>query len=272
VIRGERALGVCSLVLGLALAGCSGKKQPKTDPAVGTPRQVYENGMQLLQKGKGVEARETLESIQLQFAGEDREWLQPLIRLGIADATFYEGHGINLIDAKQLYLDFVTLYGDHPLAPYALFQSGVCSLLEANAPANDQSQTHAAYDDLHAVLRRYPDSPFALAARDKIHETKSRLAEHEFLVGQFYMKRKAFIAAIERFRGILDRFPEYDELDKVYYYLGQSLLKVDNFAEGRIYMDKLVEEYPDGRYFRQARRALGTTDDSLQATVDGSPN
>ena len=49
------------------------------------------------------------------------------MRIGVADATFYQGHDLALIDARNLYLDFVTLNADHELAPYAQFQAGICS-------------------------------------------------------------------------------------------------------------------------------------------------
>jgi len=185
-----------------------------------------------------------------------RRTYEPRVRLALADTTFYLGDQLSLIDARSLYLDFVTLYGDHPLAPYAQLQAGMCSLLQVNDPSRDQSQTLEAIRDLREVERRYPTSPYARVARLKIVEANANLAEHEFLVGRFYLKRKRYRAAAERFRTVLQRYPRYPEPEKIYFHLGKALVLEDNAEEGNLYLSKLVEDYPSSDYVKEARRLL----------------
>ena len=83
-------------------------------------------------------------------------------RVGARNRDKTKGLALAYIDARQLYLDFVTLYGDHERAPYAQFQAGVCALAQANQPSKDQSQTYAAFADLRAD--RY-DRPGSLEPR-----------------------------------------------------------------------------------------------------------
>ena len=87
---------------------------------------------------------------------------------------------------------------------------------------------------------------------------RSRLAESEYLVGKFYLKKKAYLAAIERFRIVIDRFSDYTELEKVLFYLGQAHLRSGNELEGRVYMDRLINDFPRSNYVGQARKALGS--------------
>jgi outer membrane protein assembly factor BamD len=87
-------------------------------------------------------------------------------------------------------------------------------------------------------------------------KAESNLAEHEFIVGKFYLNRKAPLAALDRFQRIVDRYPHYREMDKIYYYLGRAQLKLGNDDEARVYLDKLLREYPDGEFVRGARREL----------------
>jgi len=265
--RGTVALlGV--LVLALT-AGCSrGKKVEESFEF--TPDEMYIRALELLEKGKTTQAVEVFESFDFRYAGADRAVLEPLVRIGIADATFYKGSTLDLIEARSLYLDFVTLYGDHPMAPYAQFQAGVCSLEQSSHPAKDQSQTRAAFGDLRQVERRYPASRFASAADDMIQKAEDGLAEHDYLVGHFYMKRKKFVAASERFRNLLRKYPNYAETEKIYYWLGRALLRLDNDVEGRLYLDKLVTDYPNSRYSEQARRALSELSERMELDLGPS--
>lgn len=262
-LRG-RALLALSLA-GLAGAGC-GKKQPVSLDLLSGER-AYRAGMERLSRRDLVKAIETFERIR--YAEDSIEEFEPLVRLGIADATFYKGTDLELIDARSLYLDFVTLYGDHPLAPYAQTQAGLCSLRQVNHPSRDQSQTLDAISDLEEVGRRYPDSPFTDTARGLVRSARSRLAESEFLVGRFYMKRKRYLAALERFRRVIEDYPDFPETDKVLYHMGRSLVAMDSFTKGAIYLDQLLEDYPEGEYVKPARKLLAQIPASPGETSGG---
>jgi len=253
----------------IALLGvaCASKK-PVEEARDLSPESVYREGRALLERRKTDQAIEKMQSIDFRYAADERARLEPLVRLGIADATFYRGSTIDLIDARSLYLEFVTLFGDHPLAPYAQFQAGVCSLKQTSHPSKDQSQTLAAFQDLREVERRYPGSRYALAAGDMIRRAEASLAEHDYIVGRFYLKRKHYEAAADRFRGLLKAYPDFREAEKVYYFLGRALLSNENDVEARVYLDKLVSDYPDSPYTPKARKALATATRNLEFGLD----
>jgi outer membrane protein assembly factor BamD len=201
-------------------------------------------------------AREQLSRIEYEPGSEQRSEIEPLARLALADATFYQGTPIGYIDARGLYLDFVTLYGNHPLAPYAQTQAGLASLEQVNHPTKDQSQTRQAIADLEEVLRRWPESPFAAAAATLRRVARANLADAEFRVGRFYLARKAWPAAIDRFKSILREYPDLAELDRVRFHLGKALVAGGNRTEGRLILDRLVAENPDSKWAEPARRLL----------------
>jgi len=254
-----RRITVSLILLGMIAAlgsGCAARRKNSTVDQVELDADgQYRQGLSWLSRRKLPKAIAALSRIY-QYTPESRAELEPLVRLALADATFYQGNDIAWIDSRSMYLDFVTLYSDHALAPYAQFQSGMCSLKQVRHPSRDQSLTHEAIGDLRDVERRYPNAHFATAAELMTGTAVSRLAEHEILVGRFYMKKKKYQASIERFRGALKRFPEYPDKDHVYLMLGQSLIRSDNETEGRIYLDKLLQDYPGGPHTKAARKEL----------------
>ncbi len=257
------------MVLTLAGAsGCAGKKKPdagRAEPL--TSHGMYRRGIEFLSERKLRQATNVFE--QIEYSPDSRRELEPLARLAVADATFYQGTDLSLIDARSLYLDFVTLYGDHPLAPYAQTQVGLCSLKQVNQSSKDQSQTHRAIRDFREVIDRYPESIYSDAARTLLELAHSNLAQSEYLIGRFYLKRKAFNAAAERFRIVTDRYPDYPEKDKVLFHLSRALHLGGNDSEARIYLDKLLADYPEGTYVDEARRSLARLGGTLALDVNG---
>ncbi len=245
---------LAGLVALCAVSTACGRKDKKEPESYATAQELYDRGSRHLAERDLNKARRALE--QVYYTPEDRARLEPLVRLRIADAVFYQGNDLALIDARSLYLDFVTLYGDHPNAPYAQFQAGVASLEQGNDPTRDQSQTLRAIQDFQVVVDRFPDSRYAVAARDMIGSAESKLAEHEFVVGRFYMKKKAWEAAANRFKLVVERYPTYREKDKLYFNLGKALINGNSAPEGRIYLDKLLQDYPTSDYVKDANELL----------------
>lgn len=251
--RVASALG-CA-VAALVIAGCAGSKKSDYVPRqMITTEQGYAQGLAQIEAGAYRKARQTLERVE--FDRETRAQYEPLVRLAIADATYYLKDAASLIEARSLYTDFVTLFGDHPRAPYAQLQAGMCSYGQSLGPARDQGQTHLAIDEFRQVGARFPDSPYAEIARQQVELAQGNVAEHDFIVGRFYVKRRKYTAGAERFRDLLTAYPNYPERDKVYYWLGRALVRSGNDAEGRLYLEKLLEDYPASSYTGDAKELL----------------
>lgn len=252
-----RRAAALALASGLVLApACASKREAKKEREAQflTASSLYQAARAEFEKRNLRKARTLLEKIQ--FSGDDRQTLEPLVRLLLADATFYLGDDLSLIEARSKYLDFVTLYGDHPLAPYAQFQSGICSLRQAANPSRDQSETAVAITDLRDVVRRYPDSPFAGAAKEALARAETNLAEHEFLVGRFYLQKRKYRAATARFRGLMESYPRYEHREKLYFHMGKALLLGESVSEGKSWLDRLLADYPQGEYAKRAKELL----------------
>jgi len=236
----------------LTASGCGSKKKQ----ALRSNDDIYKGALKNIERGKMRSALTLMKSVGV--SEEVSKDLAPLILLATADANFYLEDLMSMADAAKSYSEFVTFYSDHRMAGYAQFQVGMCYYKLTNTPENDQEQTFKAIEEFKKVRLMRSDSPFARAADGMIQKCEDKIAEHEFLIGQFYYKKKSYSAAAERFRGILNRYVSYEEKEKVYYYLGDSLLKMDNSSEGKIYLDKIVSDYPKSKYARYASEVLGS--------------
>jgi outer membrane protein assembly factor BamD len=262
--------GLLSVMVIITLTtGCAAKKKKKAEMneiSYLSASEQYGRARDALSKRDLRRAKTILQRVQY-TKPEERSEVEPLVRLAMADANFYGRHGFALIDSRSLYLDFVTLYGDHLHAPYSQFQAGMCSFKQVINPSRDQTRTRQAINELTEVERRYPGSGFAGPAHLMVRRAEDYLAEHEFAVGRFYLKKKSYAAAADRFRAALEKYPGYSDREKLYFHMGRALLGANNNSEARIYLDKLVTDYPEGKYSDDARKALSEAGGALNLDV-----
>jgi outer membrane protein assembly factor BamD len=249
-----------SLAVAVSGAGCAAKKKSaskKPAAEVLTAEAALAEADAAMARHQLRKAKTVLQKVQ--FTQAERPKYEPLVRLALADATYYLGDDLSLIESRSKYLDFVTLYADHPKAPYAQFQAGMASVKQIYSASRDQAQTQVAIDDFREIDKRWPQTGWARAARQFIGKGQDGLAEHEFLIGNFYYKKKSFQAAIDRFTGLLEKFPSYRQKDKVYYWLGRSFMDARSPAEGRVWLDQVLNDYPRSKYAKPAKDLLAAS-------------
>ena len=251
-----KSLAVIALAtLLLCSPGCAAKKKAETTPTEVIDAEAVLAQVDVLMAHRQLRKAKNLLG-KVQFTQANRATYEPLVRLALADSTYYLGDDLSLIEARSKYLDFVTLYSDHPRAPYAQFQAGMCSVKQIYAASRDQTQTQLAIDDFREIDKRWPGTPYARAARQFIGKGQDGLAEHEFIVGTFYWKKRAYQAATERFTDLLEKFPAYGQKDKVYYWLGRTLIDARSPDEGRVWLDQVLNQYPRGKYAKFSTELL----------------
>ncbi len=232
------------IILSMVTAGCDGTKKPPKDPFAGqTADEIYQRAERQMQKKNYSRARTTLQAALGRTTTTPQ--LIAKVHLALADAYYYDGGILNLAEALSRYTNFMTFYPNHERVDYAQYQIALCHLKQVLNPDRDQTQTRRALDEFLKLRGQFPNSPFVAPAEEKANETRELLAESEFRVGQFYFRNEAYEGALDRFRLILEEYPLYTKKPKLYLLLGRSLMAIDREDEGRLYLQKLVAEFPD---------------------------
>lgn len=179
----------------------------------------------------------------------------PAARLGLAESHFQEGSAGSYILAISEYRDFLTLYPSHPKSDYAQFQVAEAYFKQKNGPDRDQGPTEKALAEYERLLDIYPQSSLVERARDRIRECRQSLARAEFNAGYFYQKtRQAWRAAILRYEGINNEYPDFADFDQVLYRMAECLGASGRKAEALPYLGRLLAEYPTSRFAELARK------------------
>jgi outer membrane protein assembly factor BamD len=243
------------LLAGVAvLAGCAATARNSLPPGTLEPdRFLYERGKDALEKHKWVAAREYFTEV---FETYTQSTYRPDAKLGIGDTYMGEGTPEALVSAIGQFTEFLTFYPTHARADYAQYNLALAHFKQMRSPQRDQSETKQAVDEFETFIKRYPNSDLMPEAQARLREAKDRLGDHEYDVGLFYFHINWFQGAIQRFQGLLKDDPGYTHRDDVYYYLGESLVRIKQDAAALPYFAKLVDEFQKSDHLEDAKKRV----------------
>ena len=271
------------LALGLVAAlvtaggGCASKGPKKPDKItqelLTQPKEVlFEKGKALIARKKWEDGRKYLNHVFETYPNEamGREAL-----LLVADSYFNQKTTTGYTEARYRYRDYLNRYPGAPRRDYARYQFALCYDKEHEKPDRDQTATREAIDQYRSLIREFPDSGYAGAARERVRQLTDLLAEHDFGIGYFYLRKGATAAALSRFTSLEQRFPEYGAKDKLFYYEALALERLGRMDEARRYLHRVVEEFPQSEYAKKARSRMGgktpEKPPAAAAAVDSKP-
>lgn len=144
---------------------------------------------------------------------------------------------------------FLQLHPGHPSAAYAYYLIAVCHYERIVDVGRDQSATTQARDSFVEVIRRYPDSDYARDAKLKLDLTNDHLAGKDMEVGRFYMKRKEYLAAIGRFRNVVDTYGTTSHVPEALHRLVEAYVSIGVYPEARRVAAVLGHNFPGSKWY-----------------------
>lgn len=83
-------------------------------------------------------------------------------------------------------------------------------------------------------------------------------AKHNLEVSRFYMKRKAYKGVTDRLLEVIYVYPQFSRMDEVLALLGEAFLKQDNKTEAAKFYKRLVDDFPESRFVKDAKQKLAS--------------
>lgn len=230
----------CLLILGGAW-GCSYTPIDNDSPA----EEQLAEGERLLSKGRYVEAVERFRILRTRHPHSKQA---SIASLRIADAHYEEEA---FIEAAASYKLFRELHPKHERVPYALFRMGESYYQQVPSTSDrDLSAAHDAIDAYTNLVEKFPSSPDAGAARDRIRVLRQKLAEKEDYVAHFYFVRDHFRAAANRYQSLMDQYSGLGFDEQAIYRLAASLEKIGESVRAEEMIDRYKSLFPEGKFLK----------------------
>jgi len=208
------ALGVMSITV--TLSGCASKgtsDDEVLDELASLDKQtIFDRAEALYVDEKYVEARKYFSFVYDTFPNDP---LGHKAALRVADTYAAKKDPTSLTEARLRYRDFANRYPNDPDRDYALLMVGNTYSSKKIRPDRDLSNLREAFTAYQQLTTLYPNSRYAEDAQSRIASLRDTLAEHEYLVAQFYYRNKRWQGALWRLEYLKENYPEYSKIDEV---------------------------------------------------------
>lgn len=238
---------------GTMLAGCTSdpdfditKLAAETDP----PDQLYNEGLANLNAGKIAEAQRKFDALDRQHPFSEHA------RKALVMSTFVkyrQGDNEGAILAGGRYM---SLYPQTKDAPYVQYLIGLSYSKQIPVVTQDQRAAAKTIEAMSKVVNDYPTSEYVDDAQIKIRYARDQLAGKEMQIGRYYEERKEYLAAISRFRNVVEQFSNTNQVEEALSRLCESYYALGLVDEAQTAAAVLGHNYPDSEWYKDSYALL----------------
>jgi outer membrane protein assembly factor BamD len=243
---GARRVAV-GLLLGvvLALGACAGGG--KDEDYVEQPvEDLYNQAMDLLQAGEDRQAAQAFEEVERQHPYS--EWTT---RAQLMSAyAFYEANSYD--EAVAAARRFIDLHPGNKDVAYAYYLIGVSDYEQISDVGRDQKMTELALEAFDELIRRFPDSRYARDAEIKVDLARDHLAGKEMEIGRYYLRRGDYVAAINRFDNVVNRYQTTTHVPEALHRLTEAYMALGVQEEARRTAAVLGYNFPGSPWYQDS--------------------
>jgi outer membrane protein assembly factor BamD len=246
-------LAVCLVAAPMLLSACMSEKDvdlstyvDQTDPA----DVLYNQGLANMNAGR-------LDEAGKKFAAVDRqhpysEYARKSMVMG-AFANYRQGNYDDAIASAKRYL---TLYPSTEDAAYAEYIIGLSYYRQIKDVTQEQKEARLTVQTMQDLVTRWPDSEYVEDAKAKIRFANDQLAGKEMQIGRYYLERREYIAAIKRFRTVVEKYSNTRHVEEALARLTETYYAMGLTDEAQTAAAVLGHNYPSSQWYKDSYALL----------------
>jgi outer membrane protein assembly factor BamD len=225
----------------VALAGCSGTDE---EEYVERPvEELYNEAQNLLETGDSGRAGQAFEEVERQHP-----YSQWATRAQLMSAyAYYQAD--NYDEAVAAAQRFIELHPGHQDVPYAYYLIGISYYEQISDVGRDQKMTEEALSAFDELRRRFPNSEYARDAELKGDLARDHLAGKEMSIGRYYLRRGQYLAAINRFHSVVERYQTTTHVPEALHRLTEAYLALGLDQEAQKNAAVLGYNFPSSQWY-----------------------
>lgn len=245
---------------GLLLAGCASSNDSAKLLNPDPPDKMYAEADGLLNKGAFTESARKFEDLDRDhpYSPEARR------AIVLASYAYYKaGKYPEAVASAQRYTTLHPGTKDAALAHYIIASA---NFDEIKDPMRDQTATRKALVELRTLRQRYPDSPYAKQAENRIRIALDVLAANEMTVARYYQKQSNWVAAINRYKVVVTEYQTTAHVEEALYRLVEANMSLGIMPEAQSAAAVLGHNFPNSEWYKNAYALLKSGGVSPQMT------
>ena len=237
------------ILIGLLIFGCSKSDKVSLITETNIENQMidaFKEGYKELEKGDALYAAKKFTEAELLFP--QSEWA-PKSALMAAYAYYSQDY---YFDAEYELKRFIRVYPNNKSIPYAHYLLGMVYYEKIVDEKKDLEPLIKAEEKFKFIQLNYPDTDFSLDATYKLDLINDYLASKEMYIGVHYMNKKKWIAAINRFKNVVDKYDETSFIDEALHRLVELHFKIGLDNEAKKYASLLGYNYQSSQWYSKS--------------------
>lgn len=247
-----RVLAIVSLAI-LTLAGCSSNDAEEEQVVEFVERPVgvlYNLAHEELERARYRRAAALFNEVERQHPYSQWATKAKLMSAYAHYRGLRYDQAINALDR------FIELHPGNEDIAYAYYLKSICYYEQISDVRRDQEMTQRALDGLSEVTRRFPSSPYARDAQLKLDLTRDHLAGKSMEVGRFYMSRRLYNAAINRFQLVVEQYGTTSHVPEALHRMVESYTALGLEEEARKTAAVLGYNFPESEWYEDSYRVV----------------
>jgi outer membrane protein assembly factor BamD len=240
-----------ALIVTASLGGCASSTSDMTkalnpDP----PGKTYAEADTFMSKGYYDEAARRFEELDRDhpYAPEARRAM-----VMAAYAYYKAGKYPEAITSARRYTTLHPGSKDAALAHHVVASSYFDQIKD---PAHDQSAARSALKELRVITSRYPDSPYAQQAENRIRISEDSIAASEMNVGRYYLRKGQYVAAINRFKTVVAEYQTTQHVEEALHRLAEANVALGIIPEAQSAAAVLGYNFPNSKWYQSSYALL----------------
>ena len=207
---------------------------------------AYKEGYKELEKGDVIYAAKKFNEAELLYP--QSEWASKAVLL-----SAYAYYSQNYYDRSIQELErFIKKYPNHKNMDYAYFLLAMCYYENIIDEKKDLEPLLLSKQKFEFILKNYPDTDFAQDAKFKIGLIQDVLASKEMYIGKYYLKKGKWVAAINRFKTVLNKYETTIYVEEALHRLVETNYKIGLEDEAKKYANLLGYNYQSSQWYEQS--------------------
>lgn len=236
----------------LALSACKSNVEgtPEAYAEAEPAGNLYNEGLAYMNAGKLNDAVKSFNEVDRQHPFTE------YARKATIMSAFASYRRKNYEDAVVTAKRYLALYPGTPDAAYAQYLIAQSYFGTIPDVTRDQDQTKKAMAAMQVVVTDYPESEYVDDAQQKIVVTRDQLAGKELQIGRYYLERREYIAAINRFKSVVLSYQDTRQVEEALERLAESYMAMGLVSEAQTAAAVLGHNFPDSPWYKDAYKLL----------------
>lgn len=244
---------ICVATMPLVMVACASDDDvdlstyvEQTEPA----DLLYNQGLANLESGRLAEASRKFDAVDRQHPYSE------FARKALVMSAFTKYRQGDYQEAINTGKRYTTLYPSTEEAAYAQYIIGLSYFRQIRDVTQDQKEAFRTLEAMTEVVERWPESEYVEDAQTKIRFARDQLAGKEMQIGRYYLERREYLAAVKRFRGVVETYSNTRHIEEALARLTEAYYAMGLVSEAQTAAAVLGHNFPDSQWYKDSYALL----------------